>query len=146
MIASFMVNVGTDLRLRASFPVNPWRKTALELQELVKSPDALFVSPGNPLDFYIAYFARRDIISGDLVSYSLGGQRTAAIEAVTDRMATYRSMNAPIYVYGFDRSSSIALSTLTASFPSHLEKVLEQGDIVVYRLIPIDARVTENGG
>lgn len=79
---------------------NPWRAVAARLGATPVT--ALFLSPAHPLDFHIAYFARRDIVSTGLVAYGHGGDWTAVKKIVASHVNAHRAAGGPVYFYGVD--------------------------------------------
>jgi hypothetical protein len=94
---------------------NEWLAAAAELRR--SEPNALFVSAGrHPLDFYIAYFANRDVISAGLVRYAAGNGRTVE-RVVSRRIREHTRVGGPIYVYGLGTVSPAERSALFGLLP-----------------------------
>jgi len=70
---------------------------ALSIKD-VSSPLDLFLSPGSPLDFYIAYFAERDIRSVGLLSYGTGGDMKRIHEVISAAMDQHFSAGGNVFV------------------------------------------------
>lgn len=101
VVATVLVNVVAD---RSTTPdaAGDWRAAARSLQS--SATEDLFVSlDGHPLDFYIAYLTRRDIVSLRLIQYSAGGDEALAYEKVNDRIYDHLEAGGSIYVYAQER-------------------------------------------
>jgi hypothetical protein len=98
VVALFVVNLSTIFLPQRTESANEWLGAAQELKH--SQPSALFVSAGrHPLDFYIAYFAGRDVISSGLVRYASGSDAEVA-RVVRERVRQHARLGGPIYVYG----------------------------------------------
>jgi hypothetical protein len=117
-------------------PPNPWLVSAHELRDKVGSPDALFISPGHPLDFYIAYFTRRDIVSVNLIRYGTNGNVDELQRRITERAAQYRAIGAPVYVYGLESLSADQRRDLAKLVSGHLRVTWQHDDLTIYQVSP----------
>jgi hypothetical protein len=98
VVALFVLNLWTIFLPQRREGANEWLGAARELRH--SQPTALFVSAGrHPLDFYVAYFAERDVISSGLVRYS-GGNDADVARVVRKRFRQHARVGGPIYVYG----------------------------------------------
>ena len=98
VVALFVLNLWTIFLPQRREAANEWLGAARELRH--SQPTALFVSAGrHPLDFYVAYFADRDVISSGLVRYS-GGNDADVARVVRERLRQHARVGGPIYVYG----------------------------------------------
>jgi hypothetical protein len=88
----------TGLESRASY--KPWRMIADGLA--MSRPDSLFISPGHPADFYLAYYARRETLSVGLVAYDRPSRPDLVLDLVRARVERQWAKGAPVYVYGLD--------------------------------------------
>jgi hypothetical protein len=80
-------------------------------------PSSLFVSAGrHPLDFYVAYFAHRDVISSGLVRYASGSDADVA-RVVRERVRQHARVGGPIYVYGLGTVTSTERRALLRLLP-----------------------------
>ena len=52
------------------------------------------------MDFYVAYFARRNVLSTGLVSYAYGGDRKQALQVVQRQLEREKQVHGRVYVYG----------------------------------------------
>jgi hypothetical protein len=94
----FLGNLTTQFLPQRDERANPWPAVAQTLGQ--SRPDALFISAdAHPLDFYIAYFARRDIVSVPLIRYGTGGDEDSVKQVVADHIRQHRTVGGPIYVY-----------------------------------------------
>jgi hypothetical protein len=75
----------------------------LKMQEALQEspPNALFISNENALDFYIAYFTRRNIISLELINYSSNHNAKLLENILAENISSHVKDGGPIYVYGF---------------------------------------------
>jgi hypothetical protein len=100
VVALFVVNLSTIFLRQRTESANEWLGAAQELKH--SQPSSLFVSVGrHPLDFYVAYFAGRDVISSGLVRYASGDDAEVA-RVVRERVRQHARLGGPIYVYGLD--------------------------------------------
>jgi hypothetical protein len=77
-----------------------WREIADSLA--MSRPDSLFISPGHPADFYLAYYGRRETLSVGLVAYDRPTRPDLVLELVRARVERQWAKGAPVYVYGLD--------------------------------------------
>jgi hypothetical protein len=98
VVAVFVLNLSTIFLPQRREGANEWLAAAQELRR--SRPSALFVSAGrHPLDFYVAYFAGRDVISSGLVRYASGNDADVA-RVVRERVRQHAGVGGPTYVYG----------------------------------------------
>jgi len=117
--ASFALNLATIFLPQRSSSANEWLAASHALRRAPAS--ALFVSAGrHPLDFYIAYFADRDVVSAGLVRYATGDE-AAVTRTVSRRVRAHLAAHGPIYVYG--------LADVTAAERRRLLRVLPRGPL-----------------
>jgi hypothetical protein len=94
----------------------PWPSIAAALGD--SAPEALFVSAGHPVDFHVAYYARRDVVSINLIAYDRPTHPDDVLERVRDRLERQRAAGLPVYVYGLNerraRGTEAALDWLEA--------------------------------
>ena len=95
---SFAVNLSTVFVPSSNRQAQAWEGIALALR--ATEPTSLFISPGHPLDFYIAYFARRSVLSTGLVSYAYGGDENQARQVIQRQLERERQVHGKVYVYG----------------------------------------------
>jgi len=96
-VAMFALNLSTIF-----LPQSRGRQDSLAAARVLqRSPaSALFVAVGQqPLDFYITYFARRDVVSTGLVRYA-NGTDAAVARVVGQHVRQHLRAHGPIYVYG----------------------------------------------
>jgi hypothetical protein len=115
VVALFALNLSTIFLPQRRERANEWLAAAKELR--VSSPNALFVSAGrHPLDFYVPYFANRDVVSAGLIRYALGDEAEVA-RVVTLRVRQHARSGGPIYVYGLGSVSSAERRALLRLLP-----------------------------
>jgi hypothetical protein len=133
VIASALVNALVVFAPKADEDDNTWLATAQSLQG--SASDALFISVrGHPLDFYIAYFSRRDIVSADLVRYGTGGDEQQVRDVVLDHIEQHRAVGGPVYVYGVDDAEEAASLDFIPS--SGIRIAWSFPDVTIYELLP----------
>lgn len=109
------LNLSTVFLPQRGKGANEWLAAAQELRQ--SRPNALFVSAGrDPLDFYIAYFANRDVISAGLVRYAAGNGR-AVERVVSRRVRQHARAGGAIYVYGLGTVSRAERGALLGLLP-----------------------------
>lgn len=101
VLASFALNFTTQFWPQSRAENNPWLKIAQEMRT-ASQPADLFISPRHPMDFYLAYFSRRDIVSTGLIAYDQGGDWTGIDQLVAERSAAHRADGGRVYVYGLE--------------------------------------------
>ncbi len=109
--------------------------TALSIKE-VSSPFDLFISPGTPLDFYLAYFSERDVRSVGLLAYGTGGDMRRIHNVVSLARDQHLSAGGEIYILkprNVSPSDYQLLLDLMGNVP--LELVWSYSDVEVYRLL-----------
>jgi MFS family permease len=100
VLALFALNLSTTFLPQRTEGANQWLTAARKLKH--SKPGSLFVSAGrHPLDFYVAYFAGRDVISSGLIRYASGSDADVA-QVVKERVRQHARLGGPIYVYGLD--------------------------------------------
>jgi len=100
---------------------NNWLTIANHMKTESQSQD-LFLSPGHPLDFYLSFFSRRDILSSDLISYDTNENQTVLDDTFTSRISTHLADKGKVYVYG--------LETLTDAQKAEFQKLLGTGTLI----------------
>lgn len=101
VLVSFALNLSTQFWPQSRAAGNPWLHVAREMRTASRPAD-LFISRRHPLDFYLAFFARRDVVSTWLVAYDRGGDATGLTERLAERIAAHRADGGTVYVYGFE--------------------------------------------
>lgn len=76
---------------------NPWPTIAGALRDS-KEGD-LFVSDGHPLEFYIAYFAHRDVVSTALINYANAGEPAVLGRVLGEQLRRHRSDGGDVYLF-----------------------------------------------
>lgn len=99
LAVTFAVNFLSDFLPNSQLDNSPWITISSELSEVPQN--ALFISDSHPLDFHITYFARRNIVAADLISYSLSGAdiETRTSDLIDQHIARHREANGDIYLY-----------------------------------------------
>jgi hypothetical protein len=119
-------NWRTEFGPRSEVRANPWRGIAEQLR--ATPANALFISPNHPLDFHVAYFARRDIVSTGLTAYDYAGNIEMARRILDSHVNAHLNDHGPIYVYGFD--------SLAANERQAFLDLLPPGRLTVARRFP----------
>ncbi len=101
VLASFGLNLWTQFWPQSRASRNPWLHVSQEMRTASRPAD-LFISRRHPLDFYLVYFARRDVVSTWLVAYDRGGDTTGLTGRLAERIAAHRADGGRVYVYGFE--------------------------------------------
>ncbi|MBL8137730.1 MAG: hypothetical protein JNL48_13980 [Acidobacteria bacterium] len=101
VLVSFGVNLSTQFWPQSHAAGNPWMQVARDLRTASRPAD-LFISRRHPLDFYLSYFSRRDVVSTWLVAYDRGGDATGLKERLAERMAAHRADGGKVYAYGLE--------------------------------------------
>lgn len=135
--ASVAINLTTQFIPANGEAANRWLAHSRLLS--ASEPGSLFVSPGHPLDFYLIYFARRDVVSTGLVRYGSGGDETAVSRVVGSRVASHRRVGGPVYVYSGARgqlhgAEVASLLRLVGATSSRVAWTSEE--VVVYEALP----------
>lgn len=102
VLVSFGLNLSTQFWPQSRAADNPWLHVSQEMRTASRPAD-LFISWRHPLDFYLTYFARRDVVSTWLVAYDRGGDTTGLIGRLAERIAAHRADGGRVYVYGLER-------------------------------------------
>lgn len=97
------INLMTQFLPEGRVSRNPWIRIARTLD--VSSPaDALFASPAyHPLDFSIAFFGRRDVLTIGLLERNASGNRRQIEDIVSNHVRAHRAVGGPLYVYDIER-------------------------------------------
>jgi hypothetical protein len=98
---SFVVNLTSEFLPDSREQDNKWLAIATQMKR-DSEPADVFLSPGHPMDFYISFFGRRDILSAKLASLESGNDEAALQATYAARIAAHRAGNGKVYVYGLD--------------------------------------------
>lgn len=133
---SFVLNLTTQFWPQSRADDNPWLTTA-ETLKTESQPADLFISPGHPMDFYIAYFTRRDILSTGLVTYAEGGSSSTVDGLLTPRIEAHRADGGKIYVFGLETLTPEARTAFDAFLGTggELKEAWTFGDTVIYEWV-----------
>ncbi len=133
--ALFALNLVTIFLPQRSKGANEWLAAARELRH--SRVDSLFVSAGrHPLDFYITYFAHRDVVSSGLLRYA-NGTETQVARVISEHVRQHRRSGGPIYVYGLASVSSGERQVLLRLLPgAGLRPVWRFHELTVYVRTP----------
>ena len=129
---TFAVNFLSNFLPNSQLENSPWITISRELAETPET--ALFVSDSHPLDFHIAYFSRRNIVSAGLVSYSLSGDdiETRTSDLLDQHVARHRAAGGDVYLY----SATGDIATLAEQVgAADVEVAWEFPDLTIYRVI-----------
>lgn len=99
--ASLTMNLTTQFIPHSGAESRRWQEIAATVGE--KGGEALFISTGHPLDFYVTFFARKDVVATSLVRYATGGDPAAMRERIGGRAERYAAYGAPVYLYGLEQ-------------------------------------------
>jgi hypothetical protein len=112
---------------------NEWLTIAESLSET--QPNALFISTGHPLDFYIAYFSHRDIISTGLINYDTGDNLETLQSILTEQVSRHLADGGEVYLYS-DKPDALEGVTLAMdSSDVELELAWEYPNLTIYKAI-----------
>jgi hypothetical protein len=135
MAIVFTVNLSTKFLPEAGRENNPWIEIAQSLQET--APNALFISGGHPLDFHIAYFTRRDILSLNLLNYSEAGNQQTVNAIVAAHVQEHQGDGGAIFVYGLDLIPSDQSEQVLAQLSAgDLRQRWVFPDLTIYEVVP----------
>jgi hypothetical protein len=113
--ALFALNLSTIFLPQRREASNEWLSAAKELRS--SSPAALFVSAGrDPLDFYLPYFADRDVVSAGLIRYAATDDSEVA-RVVGQHVREHVRAGGQIYVYGLGSVSPAERRSLLRLLP-----------------------------
>jgi len=133
IVFSFAVNFTTQFLPESRRADNEWLSIAETLRET--EPNALFISTGHPLDFYIAYFSHRDILSTGLINYDTGDNAEALQSVVTEQIKRHRSDGGEIYLYSDKPDGLEAVTLIMDSSNIRLDPVWEFPNLTIYRAV-----------
>ncbi len=134
IITSLNVNLVSIVSKESRFNQNPW----LEMAEQLRSspPNALFISNGSGLDFYIAYFARRNIVSLGLINYATGADEVIIEKTLTAQMQSHRNSNGPVYLFGFgDQDTAQVNQILHLAQASRIEPAWTFDHLTIFQAV-----------
>lgn len=140
IVISFILNLSTQFLPQANPANNPWLNIAQEVGK-ESQPADLFVSTapesqGHPLDFYLDYFGRRDVLSSGLITYEVAGDTSVAPQRLEPRMAAHLSDGGKIYVYGVDDLTPDDRQAFLAHFGSStLKAVWTFPELTIYEVV-----------
>ena len=130
LAATFAVNFVTEFYPDSQPSLNPWAGIANTLKE---SPEnALFISDAHPLDFYIVYFTRRNILSRSLIEYDQGGIEADVVELINQHIDEHRAHNGDVYLYS--GSNIETLATQLGFSMEQLEPAWEFPQVAFYKV------------
>jgi hypothetical protein len=133
IIFTFAINITTQFLPESRIADNEWLAIAESLDET--QPNALFISTGHPLDFYIAYFSHRNIISTGLINYDTGDNSAALQTILEEQISRHRADGGEIYAYS-DKPDGLETITLAMDLPDvELEPAWEFPNLTIYRVI-----------
>lgn len=133
---AFMVafNWFNQIMPQATHP-NPLLAEAEQLRAMSTSKD-LFVSDGNPVDFYVIYFARRNLLAVSIVSMQADANADRITELATEQGRRVLADGGNIYFYTRSKDPSVwqGLATLVGLPPeTPLELISETDQHTIYR-------------
>jgi hypothetical protein len=114
---------------------NPWRRVAEQLR--ATPANALFVSPAHPLDFHIAYFTHRDVVSTGLIGYANRNDQNAVRRIVMSHVDAHVKDSGPLLLYGVDALAAAERQSFLAMLPrGRLAVARAFPEVTVYELVP----------
>lgn len=132
LIAVFVINFTVQFLPQGRRENDPSIAIA-ETLRMTSNPNDLFVTDRMYLDFYIAYFANRNIISVSLINEATGSGDIAAY-IVKDHLERHRADAGQIYVYTPDPASLPSLAEAVGlDDENQLETVWEFPELTIYR-------------
>ncbi len=122
VVLSFILNWTTQFLPQSDPTNNPWLTISQSLGT-DSQPNDLFVSAGtgtvaHPMDFYLTYFGKRDVLSSGLVTYDAGGNAAEAAKRLEPRITAHRADDGKIYVYGLENLTPEARDQFISLFGS----------------------------
>jgi hypothetical protein len=74
---------------------NPWLAAAAAMKDT--RPSSLFVSTGHPVDFCVTYFARRNVITPELIAYGHAGDQAVVKRTLSAHVRNHLAAGGPLY-------------------------------------------------
>ena len=134
VLVSLVANLTGAVISESWFNSNPWINIANELKQTPKN--ALFISNGSKLDFYISYFTHRDIISLNLMDYQTGGNSDLMDEILSEKINSHLDDDGEIYIYSFTSlDEPLKNRILEIAKSSHYSTVWEFPDLTIDQVV-----------
>lgn len=131
---SFVLNLMTQF-WPESHTENPWF-TAAETLRQESQPNALFITDGHTIDFYIAYFTRRDIVATNIVNEQSQNNSAVLNRTLVDKIEAHRADDGEVYIYTANASNLDALvQSIGLSGQDQLEAAWTFADLTIYRAL-----------
>ncbi len=112
--------------------------TSISISEAIgtaSNPNDLFVSDRMDLDFYITYFADRNVISIDLINEATGSE-DVAVNILKEQLELHRADNGQIYIYAKDSADLLSLAQFVGlENEGQLEPTWEFPSLTIYRAV-----------
>lgn len=133
--ASLVMNLTTQFIPHSGPEARRWQEIAATVGE--QEGEALFISTGHQLDFYVTFFTRKDVVATSLVRYATGGDQAAMQERIGGRAASYTAYGAPVYLYGLEQlSDAERAETLALLDNPQLQPTWEFDGLTIYQIVP----------
>jgi hypothetical protein len=132
--AIFVINFTTQF-LPEGQPGNDPSLTVADTIRANTNANDLFVTDHMEVDFYIAYFADRNVVSIGLINEATGSGDVAA-QIVKNQLERHRADDGQIYVYTQDRTNLPSLAEAVGlKSTDQLEIIWEFPNVTIYRAL-----------
>lgn len=129
LVFTFVMNLTTQFLPGSREENVPWISMAETLGE-ESQPNDLFISVGgHPLDFHIAYFSRRNIVSTGLVAYA--GEDDIGV--VEEQISRHRADSGSVYLYSAEGGVNV-LAEAVGVEPDQIETAWTFPNLTIYRV------------
>jgi hypothetical protein len=131
VVVSFIFNFTTQFLPQNQQP-NPWMEIADSIGETPSN--SLYISDGHPLDFYIAYFAHRNIVSTQTIDMQSNDDFERAQVIVSKQVQLHRADDGAVYVYSQNPDALEGLAELLGlQDKQQLEIAWSYPDLTIYK-------------
>ncbi len=127
---AFLLNLTSQFLPESQNP-NPWIAIAGELSDA--EPNALFISKGHPLDFFIAYISGRNIVSRDIVFERLGDNLERTRDVVNEQIRRHRADGGEVYLYSETDEELSSVAEFIGLTREQLEPAYTFPELTIYR-------------
>ncbi len=132
IVISFVLNLLTQI-WPESRNENPWYAAAETLRQESQS-NALFITDGHTIDFYIAYFTRRDIVATAIVNEQSQNDTAVLNQTLSDKVTAHRADEGEVYIYTADPANlDVLAQSIGLSGQDQLEAAWTFADLTIYR-------------
>jgi hypothetical protein len=143
--AAFLIFIFTSNWLNQMLPEATRPNALLVEAERIRvntSSKDMLISDGNPLDFYLVYFARRNILATTILNRQIDSNAARASEVATEQARRVMADGGTLYFYSGDEDPAV-IQTLAviAGLPAdaQVEPAWEDIDHYYYRLVTDDS-------